>query len=145
MEGEFTNFCKHYYELQLQLEQVEARFKTLLKNAPPYTGQTCVAELDAIISYNRRVQKARDTSLECAAAKERTGHIIKQILAYFEIPPHTMLTCEIPGQYELTIWDDELWLNCIKTKQLAPLEESGNIISIPLIGKRYNSVDEEES
>ena len=59
MNGEFTNYCKQYYNLMNQLDEQEARFETLLENALPYTGQTEIKELDAILSCNVKVLKAR--------------------------------------------------------------------------------------
>ena len=144
MEGEFTNFCKRYYELLQQWDELENRFEALLENAIPYTGQTDVGELDAIIRCNRRIQKARAAADSYIADLQQTAHTITQILAYFEVTPNTRLTCEIPGLYELELWlDDEDAVNCIKTHDLTPLEVDENIISIPFTDKR-NSWEEDE-
>ncbi len=142
---EFTNYCKQYYTLQVQLEKQETRFNTLLQNALPYTGQTNVAELDAIISCNRKIQKVRAQADDTIAARQKTAKIILQILAYFEIPPHTRLTCEIPGEMELELWaDDENMVHCIKTKTLDPLEDDPNVITIHMTDSDFVWRDEED-
>jgi hypothetical protein len=145
MEGEFTNFCKRYYELLLQVEEKEMRFLNLLDNALPYTGQTDVSELDAIIHCNRRIQKVRSTADDVIEAKQETEDTILKILEYFEIPPNTRLTCEVPGEYELKVWaDDENTVHCYKTKDLAPLEVDEHIITIPFTDSRNDWEDGED-
>ena len=145
MEGEFTNFCKRYYELLLQVEEKEHRFIDLLDNALPYTGQTDISELDAIIHCNRRIQKIRSIADDVIEAKQETEDIILKILEYFEIPPNTRLTCEIPGLYELIVWaDGENTVHCYKTHDLAPLEEDENIITIPFTDSRNDWEEEED-
>ncbi len=144
MEGEFTNFCKQYYELLLQVDEKEHRFIDLLDNALPYTGQTNIAQLDAIIYCNRRIQKVRSIADDVIDAKQETEAIILKILEYFEIPVNTRLTCEVPGLYELKVWaDEESTVHCYKTKDLAPLEEDENIITIPCIDTRNSWEDDE--
>jgi len=145
MEGEFTNFCKRYYELLLQVEEKEHRFIDLLDNALPYTGQTDVAELDAIIYCNRRIQKVRSMADDVIEAKQETEGIILKILEYFEIPTNTRLTCEVPGLYELRVWaDEENTVHCYKMKDLAPLEEDENIITIDCNDRRNSWEDDED-
>lgn len=144
MEGEFTNYCKQYYELLLQVEEKEHRFIDLLDNALPYTGQTDVAELDAIIHCNRRIQKIRSIADDVIDAKQETEGIILKILEYFEIPINTRLTCEVSGLYELRVWaDEENTVHCYKTKDLAPLEEDENIITIDC-NDQLNSWEDDE-
>jgi len=143
--GEFTNYCKRYYELLQQVEEKEHRFIDLLDNALPYTGQTNISELNAIIRCNRRIQKVRSIADDVIDAKQETEATIIKILEYFEIPPDTCLTCEVPGFYELQLWlDEEQAVNCIKTHDLAPLEEDENIITIPCIDTRNNWEEDEE-
>jgi hypothetical protein len=128
MESEFTNFCSHYYELTLQLEESEAHFHYLLANALPYSGQTNLNELDAIIECNREVQEAKtlaDNIVECMRGTE--SNILK-IMQYFEIPPHTKLQGEIPGDVQFEIWADENdTIHILKTKDLAPLADHQNV------------------
>jgi hypothetical protein len=144
MEGEFTNFCKQYYELLLQVEEKEHRFIDMLDNALPYTGQTDVSELDAIIHCNRRIQKMRSIADDMIDAKQETEATILKILEYFEIPINTRLTCEIPGLYELKVWaDEENTVHCYKIRDLAPLEQDENIITIQMTDKRNDWEDEE--
>jgi hypothetical protein len=145
MEGEFTNFCKQYYELLQQVEEKEHRFIDLLDNALPYTGQTNISELDAIIRSNRRIQKVRSLADDVIEAKQETGDTILQILEYFEIPINTKLTCEVPGLYELRVWaDEENTVHCYKIKDLAPLEEDEDIITIPFTDSRNDWEEEED-
>ena len=145
MEGEFTNYCKRYYELLLQVEEKEHRFIDLLDKALPYTGQTNVAELDAIIRCNRRIQKIRSTADDVIDAKQETEAIILKILEYFEIPINTQLTCEVPGLYELRVWaDEEKTVHCYKTRDLALLEQDESIITIQMTDKRNDWEDEED-
>jgi len=145
MEGEFTNFCKRYYELLLQVEEKEMRFFNLLDNALPYTGQTDVSELDAIIHCNRRIQKIRATADDVIEAKQETEDTILKILEYFEIPPNTRLTCEVPGEYVLILWvDEENTVYCSKIRDLAPLEVDENIITIPVTDSRNSWEDDED-
>jgi hypothetical protein len=145
MEGEFTNYCKQYYQLLVLLDKQETRFNNLLANAFTYTGQTDVGELDAIISCNRKIQKVRKQADDTIAARQKTAKIILQILAYFEIPPNTRLTCEIPGEMEVEVWaDDESTVHCLKTKTLDPLEDDPNIITIHLTDSDFVWRDEED-
>jgi len=145
MEGEFTNYCKQYYELLQQVDEKEHRLIDMIDNALPYTGQTDVADLDAILHCNRRILKMRDLTDDAIEAKQETEGIILKILEYFEIPTNTHLTCEVPGLYELRVWaDEENTVHCYKIKDLAPLEEDENIITIPFTDKRNSWEDDEE-
>ena len=147
MEGEFTNFCKRYYEQLLQVEEKEHRFIDLLDNALPYTGQTDISELDAIIHCNRRIQKVRSIADDVIEAKQETEDIILKILEYFEIPPNTRLTCEVPGEYVLVLWaDEENTVYCSKIRDLAPLEMDENIITIQVTDSKnsWEDVEDEE-
>lgn len=145
MNGQFTKFCRRYYELICLLDQQETRFATMLANALPYTGQTHVNELDAIIRCNLKIQRARAQADDTIAAMRRIENIIIQIMAYFDIEPHTTLTCEVPGLYELAIWADNANIvYCIKTNNLAPIIEDENIITIQLINKGTASEDEDD-
>jgi len=145
MEGEFTNFCKRYYELLLQIDEKEHRLIDMLDNALPYAGQTNVADLDAIIHCNRRIIKMRDQTDDVMEAKQETEDIILKILDYFEIPINTKLTCEVPGLYELKVWaDEEKTVHCYKIRDLAPLEQDEHIITIPLVYERNSWAEEED-
>src|ERR1700744_632778 len=145
MEGEFTNYCKQYYELLQQVEEKEHRFIDLLDNALPYNGQSNIAELDAILKCNRRIIKAHNPLEGIIEAKQETEDTILKILEYFEIPANTRLTCEVPGLYELIVWaDEEKTVHCYKIKDLAPLEQDENIITIQMTDKRNGWEDDEE-
>jgi len=145
MDGEFTNYCKRYYELLQQVDEKERRLINLIDNALPYTGQTDVAELDAILKCNRRILKASDATDDAIEAKQETEATILQILEYFEIPANTRLRCEVPGFYELIMWaDEEKTVHCYKIKDLAPLEQDENIIKIQLNYNRDSWEDNED-
>ena len=145
MNGEFTNYCKQYYNLMNQLDEQEARFETLLENALPYTGQTEIKELDAILSCNVKVLKARTEADETRVALNKTEKTILLIMAYFEIEPDTKLICEIPGEVELEMYTKENnRLYCFKTRDLAPLEKDPNVITIEMNYNRYVSADDED-
>ena len=118
---------------------MERRFHRLLANALPYTGQTDVSELDAIISCNREIQKAKAEADDGKAAMHQTGRTILNIMAYFEIAAGTILTCEIPGEFELQVWaDEDHTIQCRKTKDLNPLKGDPNVIVIKLVADPYN-------
>ena len=145
MEGEFTNFCKRYYELLQNWDKLEDRYEALVENMIPYTKQTDVGELDTILRCHRRIKKARDAADSCIADLQQTEDILKQILAYFEIEPNIKPKCEIPGSFELELWlDDEQGVNCIKTHDLSPLEDDENIITIPCADTRNNWEDDDD-
>jgi hypothetical protein len=145
MNGEFTNYCKQYYNLMLQLYQQEAHFETLLENALPYTGQTNIIELDAILRCNGKILKARADADETRAALHKTEKTILLIMVYFEIQPETKLICEIAGEVKLEIYTKENnRLYCFKTKDLAPLEKDPNMITIEMNHNRYVRDDEDD-
>lgn len=145
MKGEFTNYCKRFYDLLCQWTELEWRFNKLLNEAMPYTGQTAISELDAILHTSRRIQKARAKADECITQLQQTEQTLSQIFAWFEIQPNTVLTCEVTGFFELELWmDDDNNVHCIKTKDLAPLEKDANIITIHFADKTYVSADDDE-
>src|ERR1039457_5718491 len=98
MTGEFTAYSNRYYELTKLLSKREERFKNLLDNAPFYCGQTSLSEVDAIISYYRKVQAAKAKIEKTLADMREAARPILMIMRHFEIPPGTVLTGEIPGE-----------------------------------------------
>jgi hypothetical protein len=131
MNGEFNRICSYYYRLTRLLEEREAHFNHLLENALPYKGQTELSELDAIIQYNREVQKARADTEKTAADIRETERIILMIMQYFEIPPFTKLKGEVSEELEFEIWadnNDALYIS--KTKDLAAPVDDENVIKI---------------
>lgn len=131
--GEFTAYCNKYYRLTVKLAEQEESLAKMLSDAPAYTGQTRLIEIDAIIRYYREVQAANAEAKATAGYLADTGKTIRSIMAYFEIPPGTILTGEIPGELEYAIWaadDDNVYIR--KTKQLAPLVLADNVIVIQL-------------
>lgn len=107
MTGEFTAYCSQYYHLTQLFAVLNQRFKNLLDDAPHYTSQSNLSDLDAIISYNRKVQAAKAKADKTFKELTETGRTILKIMRYFEIPPRTVLTGEIPGELEYEIWANE--------------------------------------
>ncbi len=107
MTGEFSNFCNRYYELKRLHARREERLNELLANAPFYSGETCIGDLDYIIHYYRRAQASKakvDETLFDIMAMERN---ILMVLRHFGIPPGTVFTGQIPGELTYEIWADE--------------------------------------
>jgi hypothetical protein len=136
MTGEFTAYCNHYYELTKLLSAREERFKNLLNNAPLYCGQTSLSEADAIISYYRKVQTAKAQMDNTFDDLTETGRLILMIMRYFEMPPGTVLTGEIPGELAYELWANENdALHISKTINLQPKPDNPNIIVIKFANK----------
>lgn len=137
MTGEFTAACTGYYRLEERLAAREQRFQQLLAAALPYTGQTLLSELDAIIACNREVQQALADVEETQAQLRETQCLILKMMRYFEIPPNTRLIGEIPGELEFELWADEQDnIHCRKTRHLQP-DGNTTIIRIPVCMDRY--------
>jgi len=107
MTGEITAWCSQYYQLTKLFSERNEHFKNLLDNAPPYTRQRSLSDLDVIISYNRKVQAAKAKADKTFKDLTETGRTILKMMQYFEIPPRTVLTGEIPGELEYEVWANE--------------------------------------
>jgi hypothetical protein len=107
MTDEFTAHCSQYYHLTKLFSARHERFQNLLDNAPPYTNQNNLSDLDAIISYNRKVQAAKAKADKTFKDLTETGRTILKMMQYFEIPPRTVLIGQIPGELEYEIWANE--------------------------------------
>ncbi|MDB5087150.1 MAG: hypothetical protein JWR09_1144 [Mucilaginibacter sp.] len=107
MTDEFTAWCNQYYHLTKLFSERCERFKNLLDNAPPYTSQNNLSDIDPIISYNRKVHAAKVKADKTFKDLTATGRTILMIMQYFEIPPRTVLIGEIPGELEYEIWANE--------------------------------------
>lgn len=107
MTTEFTAWCSQYYHLTILFSERCERFKTLLDNAPPYTRQNSLSDIDAMISYDRKVQAAKAKGDKTFKELTETGRIILKIMRHFEIPPRTVLIGQIPGELEYEIWANE--------------------------------------
>lgn len=133
--GEFTAYCNYYYELTVQLAKRQERFKTLLDNAPLYSGETLLTDIDAIIAYYRETQAQKanvDETMEEILKTERT---ILMIMQHFEIPFGRILTGVIPGLVEYQVWaDDTDAIHLRKTKDLEPEKVPDNVIRITFSG-----------
>ena len=141
--SEFTNYCNRYYELMQVLAKQQARFKRLAENAPLYSGQTNLSEVDAIISYYRDVQIAKAKIEETFNHVRATERYILMIMRHFEIPPGTILTGEIPEELEYEIWadgNDTLYIT--KTKDLQPEPDNPNVIWINVWNKDKGEEEE---
>jgi len=133
MDGQFTYYCKLFYDQMLKLFKQENRFELLLEFALPYTGQTTVSELDEILNCNDYIQKARARADETRKALFETEKIIIKIMDHFEIPPETKLYCQVPGEVELMLYRKENnRVYMFKERDLAPLPGNENMIVIKL-------------
>ena len=143
MTSEFTTWCSHYYHLTQLFATRNERFKNLLDNAPPYTSQSNLSDIDGIISYNRKVQAAKAKAGKTFEELKKAGRTILAIMAYFEIPPRTVLTGEIPGEMEYEVWandKDQVFIG--KIRDLPQELEDPNIIRIKIAN--WNKSDEED-
>jgi len=141
MTGELMAYCSRYYKLTQLLARREARLQTVLANAPLYSGQTNLAEIDAIISYYRNAQALKAKADETLYDLTATGRTILTILQHFGIPPGTILNGHIPGELEYQLCADENdQLHITKTRDLAPLEDDPDIMVI----KMWDGVDSGE-
>ncbi|ASU34943.1 hypothetical protein [Mucilaginibacter xinganensis] len=107
MTNEFTTYCSHYYHLTRLFEARNQHFNNLLNDAPPYTRQNKVSDLDAIISYNRKVHAAKAKADKTFKDLTETGHTILAIMQYFDIQPRAVLTGQVPGEMEYEVWANE--------------------------------------
>ncbi len=133
MTSEFTAHCNHYYNLTQLLFKRHDRFENLLNNAPLYSGQTRLSEVDAIINYYREVQAYKAKMEKTMDDMKKTERIILMIMRHFEIPPGTVLTGQIPGEVEYELWankNDMVYVH--KTKDLQAEEKNPNSITIKL-------------
>jgi len=125
MNGEFSRACIGFYHLDLKRAKEEELYETMLANAVPFTGQTDTKILDRFMRYNRKVQAAgvelRDTT---DVMVEVGAHLVK-MMEYFEIPPNTRLTCEVPNEVEIQIWADED--NQVHYEKIRDIEPSPNL------------------
>jgi hypothetical protein len=143
MNAEFTTWCTQYYHLTKLFEARNERFKNLLADALPYTKQRNLNDLDAIISYNRNVQDAKAKADKTFKELTETGRTILMIMRYFEIPPRTVLTGEIPGEMEYEVWaNDKDALFIGKIRDLPKEPEDPNIIHIKCWN--WNKSDDED-
>lgn len=131
MTNELTTCCTRYHRLMQLFIDNNQQFNNLLADALPYTGQTNLSDLDAIISYNRKVQAAKAKADKTLKDLTETGKTILKMMQYFEIPPRKVLRGEIPGELEYEIWandKDALFINKIKDLPQEPVDP--NIIKI---------------
>jgi hypothetical protein len=143
MTTEFTTWCSQYYHLTKLFAARDERFKNLLDNAPLYTNQRNLSDLDAIISYNRKVQAAKAKADKTFKELTETGRTILMIMQYFEIPARTVLTGEIPGEMEYEVWandKDQVFIG--KIRDLPKEPEDPNIIRIKIAN--WNKTDDED-
>jgi hypothetical protein len=140
MTGEFTAYCNHLYYLVQQLFKRQAHLQNILDQAPLYTVQTDLSQVDAIISYYRGAQAASaevDETLEEIKGTERT---ILLIMQHFGIPSGRILTGQIPGELEYEVWANEKGrVFILKIRDLEPEPENPNAITIKLSDRGYSN------
>jgi hypothetical protein len=145
MNGEFNGYCSRYYNLTQLLAEQQEQFNTLLDNALPYTGQTNLSELDAIIKCNRKIQRAKARVDDTIVKLNETERTILLIMEYFGIPPHTVLFGEVPEMLLFEIWaDDSDTIHIQKIKDLAPPVDEENIIKIKIRHSRNEVMDDDD-
>jgi hypothetical protein len=133
MYTNFTTICNHYYYLIQQLRARYAILKELEDNAPVYSGQLALTEIDAVINYYSHGCMAKEQVDETLAEVKKAENSILAIMRQFEIPPGKVLYGEIPGELEYELWANEqgsLYINKIKT--IEPEPEKPNVITIKL-------------
>jgi len=117
--------------------------KNLLDNAPLYNGQTNLNEIDDIIKYYRKAQKAKARLDATTDQLYKTEQTILMIMKHFNIPSRTRLVGEIIEEILFEIWADETdRLHVRKTKDLAPSVDEGNIITIKIRNSRHDPDDD---
>ncbi len=131
MPNVLNYFCSSYYKLfQLVLKRQE-RLQYLIDNAPEYSGETSIDEIDAIINYYQKGQAYKAKYDETYKEFKETGEDILKVMQHFSIPPETILTGQIPHELEYEVVADENDMVYIyKTKDLAPAEDNPNIMVI---------------
>lgn len=145
MTGEFNGYCSQYYTLTLLLEEQEERLSKLLNNAPMYTGQTTLNEVDAILKHYRKLQQVQARIEELTGELQKTEQTILMIMEYLDIPHNTMLTGEIPEKVAFEIWADDNNILCTqKIKDLARPVENANIITIKLRNSKKSVAEDDD-
>lgn len=133
MTNEFTAWCNYYYQLSTLFADVEEYFQNLLNDAPLYSGQTRLSEVDALIDYYRTVQAEKTKMDQMTEEVKQAERTILTMMRHFAIPPGTVLTGEIPGEMAYEVWADEQdRIHIRKTEDLAVEEDNPNIMVIKL-------------
>lgn len=132
MEGEFTGYCSYYYKLTTRLAERSHQLDMLVDNAPHYSGETNLSEIDAIITYYREAQAVNAEVLQIISEMKAAETAILGLMDHFQIPRNKVLAGEIPEEVEYQLWADETnEINIRKTKNLEP-DDNANIITIKL-------------
>jgi hypothetical protein len=140
----FNALCASYYRLSQLVAKRQERLQLLLDNAPEYTGETSIDEIDAMINYYQKTQAYKAKYDETYKSFTETGEDIRKVMQHFSIPPETVLTGQIPGEleYEVVAGEDDM-VYIYKTKDLAPLEDNPNIITIKMCYGDERDVEED--
>jgi len=75
MTNEFTAWCTQYYRLTTRFETAYKRYKNLSDNAPLYSGQHSINELNHLMSYTRTLETARVKGMFPESQKQRMQDI----------------------------------------------------------------------
>jgi hypothetical protein len=131
MTNEFTALCAQYYRLTTRFEMAYKRYKNLSDNAPLYSGQHSINELNDLMSYSRTLETARTKGAKIFKDLTETAQTIVAIMRSFGIPPRTVLLGEIPGEIEFELWTHETGGVVInKLRDLPKEPENPNMIYI---------------
>jgi hypothetical protein len=145
MNNEFNGYCSRHYTLTDLLATQQEHLNNLFNNAPPYTGQTNLAEIDALIKCYRKIQRAQDRIDNTRASLRETERIILMVMQYFGIPPRTVLIGEVIEQLQFEIWADEGdTVYTKKIRDLVPPTDEANIIRIKLQTSRNSVTDDDD-
>jgi len=129
----FTTICNHYYYLIQQLRARYAILRDMETNAPAYSDQLSLTEIDAVINYYSHGRMAKEQVDETLAEVKKAENRILAIMREFEIAPGRVLYGEIPGELVYEIWANQqgrLYINKIKT--IEPEPEKPNVLTIKL-------------
>jgi len=144
MNGEFNSCCSHYYHLTQQLAKEQAYLQKFLDNAPYYSGETQLSEIDYIIRYYYKTQAVKAAIDKTMARLNKTTTAILYFMRFFNIPPDTKLCGTIEEELEFEIWaDDTDQIHTKKIKDLKPIEEP-NTITIRIANERSSIFDDED-
>jgi len=99
MTNEFTAYCSHYYQLKMLFLKRQDRLKNLLDNAPFYSGQISLSEIDAIVSYYREAQAAKAKMDKTLADMKEAERDILMFMRHFDIPPARCYTAKYPANW----------------------------------------------
>jgi len=145
MKEYLNKVCGQYYRLNERLLLQQEHFEELMDNPVPYIGQTYLTDIDQVLRYCYKAQKANDELTETNNEIIELQTLILKMLEYIGVPANTKLIGVIPEQVEFYIWaDEDNEVHYEKIKDLAPANDDPNIITIKIRNDREVRVDDED-